>query len=282
MRTRLEPNADPGARSSSPVRARSGCRDHAGRLRALAPVEYVRRVTAKSCVVVPAFDATASVGRVVEGLRGTLDLPVVVVDDGSTDTTFDEARRSGAHVIRHDRNRGKGAAILTGIAEASRLGCDRALTVDADGQHPADAARTVMFASEDPLALVLGVRDLVRDGAPRANRVGNEVSNLFLSRFASRVLMDTQCGLRRYPVQTTLDLGVRARGYAFEAEVILRAIAAQVPVIEVPVSVVYPPPGEARSHFRRVRDPARIVFAVLRTVLELRVRGRCSNVESAA
>lgn len=222
-----------------------------------------------TCAVVPALDAAPTVGPVVLGLR-ELGLTVIVVDDGSRDATGDSARAAGAEVVRHERNRGKGAAIRTGIIEAERRGFVRAVTVDADGQHPASAARTVLGSASDSRALVLGVRDLVAAGAPRGNRFGNRVSNFFLSLFARRRLGDTQCGLRRYPVRETLALGARADGFAFEAEVILRAIAAGLPVVEVPVGVVYPSRQDRRTHFHSIRDPASIVGTVVRTVLELR------------
>jgi glycosyltransferase involved in cell wall biosynthesis len=227
-----------------------------------------------ACAVVPALDAAETVGEVVAGLVRALGVPVLVVDDGSSDATAEVARAAGADVVRHGRNLGKGAAILAGLRDAARRGHDVAVTVDADGQHPAASARAVLDGSDERGALVLGVRDLVRDGAPKNNRFGNGVSNFFLSRFAGRPLLDTQCGLRRYPVAATLDLGCRARGFAFEAEVVLRAIGSSVPVVEVPVAVVYPPEDARRTHFRSVRDPARIVGAVVRTVVDLRLRGR--------
>jgi glycosyltransferase involved in cell wall biosynthesis len=227
-----------------------------------------------ACAVVPAFDAGGTVGAVVDQLRRQLDVPVIVVDDGSADSTSEVARARGATVLRHERNRGKGAAIVTGLREAARVGASLVVTVDADGQHPSMSAGEVLRGSPDPNALVLGVRDLVRDGAPRSNQFGNAVSNLFLSTFSGRPLRDTQCGLRRYPVRETLALGARATGYAFEAEVVLRAVAAGLPIVEVPVAVVYPPPAERMTHFRNVRDPVRIVATVVRTVLELQLRVR--------
>jgi glycosyltransferase involved in cell wall biosynthesis len=223
---------------------------------------------------VPAFDAAETVGRVVDDLRTSLDVPIIVVDDGSADATEELARSHGALAIRHERNRGKGAAIRTGLTEAARCGFDMAVTVDADGQHPASSARTVLEASPDRRALVLGIRNLVHDRAPALNRFGNAVSNRFLSLFAGRALRDTQCGLRRYPVVETLALGARAGGYAFEAEIVLRAIAAGLPIVEVPVGVVYPAERLRRTHFRGVRDPARIVATVVKTVLELRLGGQ--------
>jgi hypothetical protein len=72
----------------------------------------------------------------------------------------------------------------------------------------------------------------------------------------------------------TIDLRSRSRGFAFEAEVVLQAMAAELPVVEVPVSVIYTAADQLGSHFRSVRDPARIVRTVVRTVLELRLRRR--------
>jgi glycosyltransferase involved in cell wall biosynthesis len=226
-----------------------------------------------SCAIVPAYRAAETVGAVVDDLTRTLGVPVFVVDDGSADDTGAVAKSRGAIVVRHAQNRGKGAALRTGLMEAARAGFRVAVTVDADGQHPAASARTVLAASDDPGALVLGVRNLVRDGAPASNRFGNAVSNFFLSLFSGRALRDTQCGLRRYPVQETLALEVQSDGYAFEGEVVLRAIAAKIPLVEVEIAAIYPPEQERKSHFRRFVDPTRIVGRVARTAFELKVRG---------
>ena len=231
----------------------------------------------RDCAVVPAFQAAETVGAVVDDLRAALGVPVLVVDDGSTDGTADAARGHGAEVLRHDRNRGKGAALASGLADAARRGFDAAVTVDADGQHPGASARKVLEGSEDARALVLGVRDLESDGAPSRNRFGNAVSNFFLSLFAQQPLRDTQCGLRRYPLPETLALGARATGYAFEAEVILRALAAGLPLVEVPIAAVYGAETLRRTHFRSVRDPARIVATVARTMVELHLRPPSSH-----
>jgi glycosyltransferase involved in cell wall biosynthesis len=222
-----------------------------------------------SCVVVPAFDAAATVDRVLEELSATLRVPIIVVDDGSTDGTDKLARARGARVVRHAQNRGKGAAIVSGLREAALLGFDSVVTADADGQHPGSSARLVLDSAAGRRAIVLGVRDLAMDHAPLANRFGNGVSNFFVSLFAGQLLGDTQCGLRSYPVAETLALGARAEGYDFEAEVLLRAIAAGLPIVEIPVRVRYR--RDRRSHFRTASDPARIVATVVRTVLELRL-----------
>lgn len=229
----------------------------------------------RSIAVVPAFNAGRSVGAVVSGLFGCWPEvgaapSVIVVDDGSTDDTAAAARAAGALVIEHGKNLGKGAALRTGFARAAAMGAAAVVTVDADGQHPPEEAARIAAHPAPPTSLILGVRDLARDGAPRPNRFSNGISNFFLSVFTGRRLRDTQCGLRRYPIPGILRLGAVDAGYAFEAEVILRATHASWQIVEVPVRVHYPPADERVTHFHAVRDPARIVRRVLVTLATAR------------
>ena len=223
--------------------------------------------------VVPAYQAERSVAKVVTELREvaaklaeTTAPSVLVVDDGSSDETGRRATEAGALVLRHPQNRGKGAALLSGFERALTLGAQAVVSVDADGQHPTSEALLVAEHEAPREALVLGVRDLRRDGAPRANRFSNGFSNIWMSWFARRPLGDTQCGLRRYPVPEALELGLGGSGYELEAEVILKAVRARWPLFEVPVRVLYPKGAERVSHFRSVRDPTRIVLTILSTV----------------
>lgn len=229
-----------------------------------------------ACVIVPAYDAAPSVGEVVRSLVRLWPEPnaVIVVDDGSRDATVAEAERAGGHVIRHAHNRGKGAALRTGFKLAHDAGFEMAVTVDADGQHPPAEALSLLQCDAPAGALVLGIRDLVKAGAPRPNQLSNRISNYFLSRFAGTPLADTQCGLRRYPLAATLAADGGANGYAFEAEIILRARASGVPIVEVPIEVIYPPEEQRVSHFNSVRDPARIIRHVVTTLVETRYMTR--------
>lgn len=250
----------------------------------------------RAAALVPAYDAERTVGDVVRGLvsswrslpgwHGQASLAaspsdglavgklaahsVIVVDDGSRDETASVAREAGALVVCHGHNRGKGAALRTGLGVARELGFDTVVTVDADGQHPpAEAVRMAMHEAS-PNAVVLGVRSLVTAGAPRANQISNGISNYFLSRFTGRELQDTQCGLRRYPVSATLDLAPRSDGYAFEAEIILLAVSAGLDVVQIPIEVIYGS-DVPTTHFHVARDPAKIIARVLLTLARGRV-----------
>jgi glycosyltransferase involved in cell wall biosynthesis len=218
----------------------------------------------RTCIIIPAYQAAMKLRGVVADLRAELPAlagEILVVDDGSTDATAAVAVGLGCQLVSHGRNRGKGAALLTGLATALARGHEVALTVDADGQHPAIEARRVLLAAGGPEALVLGARELAGAGAPRKNQMSNGISNFFISRFAGRPLRDTQCGLRRYPIRTTLELASRGEGYDFEAEVLLRAVWAGVEIVEQPVAVLYP--HDRVTHFHVVRDPWRIVRTVV-------------------
>jgi len=224
--------------------------------------------------LIPAYQAANSVGQVIEGLKKLApEAQVLVVDDGSTDDTAAVARLAGGEVIRHAKNQGKGRALRTGFAWLAERGFETAVTVDADGQHrPEDAVRLAEHPVS-PQALVLGVRDLARDGAPKPNQFSNRFSNLWVSWFSGRKLSDTQCGLRRYPVAATLALGSTARGYGFECEMLVRATRRGMSIVETPVSVIYPPKELRVSHFRVLADPVRIVLRLVHTAATVR-RGR--------
>jgi glycosyltransferase involved in cell wall biosynthesis len=231
----------------------------------------IRCAEVKVGFVIPAYQAEKSVAGVVRGVFDALASEsgpglVVVVDDGSTDGTSEAARQAGARVVRHAKNLGKGCALRTGFGALVEAGAGAAVCVDADGQHPPEEAVRLARDPAARSALVLGVRDLVRDGAPAANQFSNRFSNRFLSFALGRTLSDTQCGLRRYPLPETLALGGRAEGYGYEAELILRAARLGWQIVEVPVRVIYPPESERVTHFHSVRDPARIVYRVLFTL----------------
>lgn len=221
--------------------------------------------------LIPAYQARKSLAGVLRDLRESdPDGQLLVVDDGSTDGTADIARELGVAVVSHPQNAGKGSALGTGFVWFEERGFEAVVSVDADGQHRAEDAVMLAKHPAPAGAIVLGVRDLVRDGAPKPNRFSNRFSNLWVSLFSGQRLADTQCGLRRYPLPATLELGAGGRGYDFESEILVRAARRGVPIVEVPVRVIYPPRAERVSHFHVVRDPARIVVRLVHTALTVR------------
>ncbi|HEY3355388.1 MAG TPA: glycosyltransferase family 2 protein [Polyangia bacterium] len=219
------------------------------------------------CVVIPALDCAGTVGEVVRGVRAAAPgLPVAVVDDGSSDGTAAAARDAGAHVLRHARRMGKGAALATGFGWALGRGADGVATLDGDGQHdPAELPALLAAHGRAPAALVIGARGLhdTASPMPALNRVGNRVSTYWITLFAGRPISDSQSGFRVYP-RRLIAPPPRSTGFETESELVLRAAKLGLPIMCVPVRTVYAPRGSRRTHFRPARDTARIVSLVLR------------------
>jgi len=207
-------------------------------------------------VVIPAYNHGTRLQGVLDGVL-QLGLPVFVVDDGSTDDTAEIlARFSGITVLRHPVNMGKGAALLTGFAAAVAKNCSWALTIDADGQHLAeDADAFLQLAEAGRRVIGVGRRQgMVGENVPWTSRFGRQFSNFWVWASGGPLLTDSQSGYRLYPLPETLELGVVARRYQFEVEVLVRAKRHGIDVAELPVSVVYQPVGVRISHFRPWKD----------------------------
>jgi glycosyltransferase involved in cell wall biosynthesis len=231
------------------------------------PARSGTRVSPRTAALVPAYEAAASIAAVVRGTLAVLPA-VVVVDDGSGDDTAARAAAAGAAVLRHPINQGKGAALVTGLRHLATAGIERALTLDADGQHLPDQIAVLLEASDAaPGAIVVGVRRKERFAIKRAARFGNWIADHLMRGIAGRPLPDTQSGFRVYPVAATLALGTRGTRYDFETEVLLRAARAGIAVQGVPVEVYYPPVAERVSHYRPWADTLRIIRSVLRVLV---------------
>ncbi len=210
-------------------------------------------------VVIPCYEGAASVGDVVRGARKS-GLPVVVVDDGSTDGSSAAAEAAGATVLRHPANRGKGAALASGFAYAKKIGAGAVLTMDADGQHdPGEIAALLAAHERDPGALVVGVRSFSPEDMPRRSRVGNRISTWWISRYAGVRYGDTQSGFRVYP-SALFDLPLKSTGFDTETELLLRAAKMKVPLVEVPIKTIYA--ANHASHFHGFRDTLRVIKLV--------------------
>jgi glycosyltransferase involved in cell wall biosynthesis len=222
-----------------------------------------------AAVLIPALDCEATLGDVVRAARAHV-AQVLVVDDGSRDGTAQVAAAAGAEVLRHAANRGKGAALRTGLRALRERGATHAITLDGDGQHlPDDIPVLLRAAAEAPSALVLGARQHPAGSLAKVRAFGNRFANRWVEIACGASLEDTQSGFRVYPLRETLALGCRADRFAFETEVIIRAVRAGIAIRSVPVRVWNPPPGERVSHFRGVRDTVRIVFTVIALMLRL-------------
>jgi glycosyltransferase involved in cell wall biosynthesis len=169
-------------------------------------------------------------------------------------------------LLRHASNRGKGAALLTGIQRALEDGATDVVTLDADGQHrPEDVDRLIAAARRAPGAIVIGSRRADGRRAPRARYHANRVADFCISWAAGRPIEDTQSGFRLYPTTVLRRLPAscgRGCGFAFESKLLIDAARDGVPIVPIAIPALYGDVTVRASHFRPVRDIARIAVMV--------------------
>ena len=223
-------------------------------------------------ILIPAYQPGAALPRLVRQLTELGFRHILVVDDGSEEEyqgLFSLTAKWGAEVVHHEVNRGKGAALRTGIEETmKRFPEDQGIiTADADGQHlPKDILVVSEALAEDPLSLVLGVRDFDGPEVPWKSRFGNRATRTFFRLSSGRSVSDTQTGLRGFSASLYPEL-LKIEGNRYEYEMhMLEDLAEQVPFHEVPIETVYENKN-AGSHFRPIMDSIRVYGRPLKFAL---------------
>ncbi len=206
-------------------------------------------------VVVPAYNAARTLPELLSRIRRVWAGPLLVVDDGSRDTTSRVARDQGAEVVRHAFNMGKGQALATAFQFALDHGFAGVITLDADLQHPPEWIPLFARALQDA-DLVVGSRRHEIHRMPRDRQLSNRLTSLILSVLTAHRIPDSQSGYRA--LRTTLLRKVFplwTSRYDTESEILYKALRAGARVRFVPIPVVSAP----ASHIRRIPDTLRFL-----------------------
>ena len=230
-----------------------------------------------ACVLIPVFNHEHAIASVVDSVR-VHGLPVLLVDDGSDAVCANELQRLSklpdVTLLRHEFNRGKGAAVCTGLRAARQRGFTHAVQVDADGQHTlGDIRRFVDEARSYPGSLICGA-PLFDASMPVSRRYGRPLNHAMVwLETLSFDVVDSMCGFRVYPLARTLALldsqrlGLRMN---FDTEILVRLHWRDVPMRWLPTRVSYPADGV--SHYRVFFDNVHVVGLHLRLFAEMLVR----------
>ena len=233
--------------------------------------------TFKPLIVIPVYNHERGLATMLDGLAAS-GLPCLLVDDGSEPgcaaalATMAATHADWLGLMTRAINGGKGAALMSGFAEADRRGHTHVLQIDADGQHDtADIPRFVAAASANPDALILG-RPRYDNSVPMGRLIGRYATHIWVwINTLSFAIADTMCGFRVYPLAAvsallaTEKLGSRMD---FDTEIVVRLYWRGIRVINLATPVRYPADGI--SHFRLLRDNwmisrmhARLFFGML-------------------
>jgi len=214
----------------------------------------------RAAIVIPAFNEARTIRDIARRSLQQCDT-VIVVDDGSTDGTGGALKGLPVVLLRHEVNRGKAAALWTGFASALAESIDAVVTLDGDGQHrPEDVALLIKAARIYPQRLIIAARLRGRDKYPRTRYFANRLADFWVSWAAGHSVADSQSGQRLYPVALLESISLRhdeKAAFTLESEIIIEAARRGYTCVGVPILAIYDPAGR-RSHFRPVRDIARI------------------------
>lgn len=235
----------------------------------------------RHAVLIPSYNTGATVYETVRSARAQWS-PVWVVVDGSTDGTAEGLQRlaeadAQLHVIVLPRNQGKGAAVLAGLQAARDAGFTHVLTMDSDGQHPADLIPSFMARSvEHPDAMVLG-KPVFDASAPLLRVRGRRISNGWTDlETLNAGIGDSLYGFRVYPIEPLMAVMKRQpwmRRFDFDTEAVVRLAWRGVAPINLPAPVKYLTAEEGGvSHFRYGRDNVLLTWMHARLMLEFVLR----------
>jgi glycosyltransferase involved in cell wall biosynthesis len=226
----------------------------------------------RTLVFIPAWNEETSIGGVVKGLQEAIpEADVLVVDDGSTDSTAQRARAAGARVASLPFNQGVGAAQQTGYLYALRNGYEICAHLDGDGQHlPSELARLVAEIEADHADMVVGSRyrdrDLAEDDDYRASlsrRTGQHLFRLIVSLSTRQRFTDTTSGMRAVNRGAMTLFSERYSPEFAEVESVQRAVLQGLRVEELPVRML------SRAEGRSFLTPIRSAYYIFKTLVVL-------------
>ncbi|MGZ9896962.1 glycosyltransferase family 2 protein [Shewanella gaetbuli] len=218
----------------------------------------------KTALIIPNYNHHLEIENTLNALA-QFDLPCYLIDDGSQDDTryvlqAMAKKFSWVTLIQHPYNRGKGAAVMTGLRAAYQAGFSHALQVDADGQHNlADIPQMLNTAKANPQALVSG-KPVYDESIPKGRLYGRYITHFWVwVETLSFDIQDSMCGFRVYPLKATEQLFLSqslGERMDFDIEIMVKLHWQRTPIIHVPTKVIYPANGI--SHFQGLHDNVRI------------------------
>jgi glycosyltransferase involved in cell wall biosynthesis len=219
-------------------------------------------------ILIPAYEPDERLILLIHDLKTQCDYDIVVVDDGSGAAykhIFNTVSDLGCHVLTHERNQGKGAALKTGLRYIQE-NCESigVVTADCDGQHlPKDILRVAEAVKKEKKVLVLGTRRFVGN-VPLRSRLGNMITRAVFSFACGAKVYDTQTGLRGFSIEMLPWLcEISGNRYDYEMNMLIEAVPAGYSFFEVDIETVYLEQNKS-SHFHPLKDSFRVYLPIIK------------------
>ena len=189
-------------------------------------------------IVIPAYNESKRVTQVLDELK-VLKLPVLVVDDGSVDGTWEVIKKYPVMLLKHKINLGKGAALKTGFEAAFSSGADAVIMMDSDGQHlVSDLPKFLDALESKKYDIIFGSRNL-KLGVPTVRFLGNKLASVLVSMLFGIYVSDLTCGFRALTKKGYNAILWESLGYGVETEMVIKTGGSNLRFCEIPVETIY-------------------------------------------
>lgn len=218
----------------------------------------------KIYIVIPAYNEETIIAAVISEIQAAGYMHIIVVDDGSADETAAKAAGiSGVIALKHLINRGKGAAVKTGIEAAKKCGADIVITLDGDGQHnPADIAPMLQHIANG-YDVVLGSRLKNCAGMPRYKIIHNHIGNMLVWMMYGLWVTDSQSGFRAYSKKALNTISTTTDRYEYDSEVIREIHYHKLRFVEIPIEVRYTAYSMGKVHKMNLKNGFKTLLKML-------------------
>lgn len=221
----------------------------------------------KTCVIIPVYNEASTVGKILDELKNK-SFEVIVIDDGSVDSSSEIAKEKGAVLIRHNEKKGKGEALRSGFRYVLQKGYDAVITMDGDGQHDVeDIGQFIKKIQECKSGIVTGTRMKNPKGMPLIRLLTNQLMSVIISYLCKQDIPDTQCGFRLITCDVLKELRFTSSDFEIETEILIKAVKKGFGIYSVPVKTIY------RNEFSKI-DP---IIDTIRFLKYLIKEIRCSK-----
>ena len=215
--------------------------------------------------IIPAYNAESTIARAIHGCLSFIPREnIIVIDDGSTDKTRSLVEQSGATIIVHDKNRGKGAALRSGFSAALKYDCDAVITLDADLQH--DPTYIVKFLEllkkEADWGIIIGSRWRSDTKMPLDRRLSNRITSFLISLRTGQKIPDSQSGYRLLKREVLEKVTTTEDRFMAETELLLKASSGGFKIGSVHIPTIY---NEEASHINKFSDTLKFISLYLRS-----------------
>lgn len=218
------------------------------------------------CTIIPAYNVESTISKVIQGVSKFIKKEnIVVIDDGSSDTTFEIAQKNGTVVLKNPTNKGKGFSLKKGYLHAIKNNYKAVICLDADLQHaPDDIPLFLETYKNSNVDCILGNRMFDVSSMPLDRQFSNQTTSLIISLLTGQRIRDSQSGYRLIKTDVLRKIKLVSNRYETESELLVKALKNKYKFAHVPIQTIY---NDQPSHINRFIDTWRFVRVVVLSLI---------------